>query len=546
MKYVLRNEFDINAAQEIAEELNLNIILAKLLTARGIKNAESAQDFIKPKLKKLHDPFLFEDMRLACDLINASIEKNEAIGICGDYDCDGVCGASIIFSYIYSKTKNVKLVFPDRINDGYGFSINRLDDLSGVKLLILVDLGITNVCEIEEAKKMGMKVIILDHHECPEILPKADAIINPKLKNTKYPFSHLCGAGLAFKLICALTSQKDALEYVDLAALGTIADVVPLTGENRIIAAVGIAKMQRKPCRGILEICKTAGIDNKKITARQVAFLLAPRINASGRMDSAYHAARVLCNFSVEKYAGELQKLNTMRQNETQRINETIEAGIDEKEKFIYISGDDFLPGVIGLAASRFCEKYSRPVFIFAKNKESYVGSVRSAGGVNIYDILYKHSSMFIKFGGHANAAGLTLTEENMQKLKKLLKKDLKDFEYTQTLEYDLCVNLSEISKDLISQLSLLEPLGHQNPEPVFLIKSVKLEKTTLIGQKKNHIKGTLNDGAGKIDAIAFNFTQYTDLVQSECDMLVNLEFNSYSSSIQAKIISAAVNALEK
>ncbi len=521
----------------ITQELNIAPTLAALLVARGIDTPAFAQEFLYPKYSNMHSPNLFADMQKCVDILKHTLATGGKIAIYGDYDCDGVSGASILYSYLYTKTKNLSLIFSDRIEDGYGFSMNKLSELTGVSLLILVDCGITSTLEIAAANELGVCVLVLDHHECPSVLPPAYAIVNPKLPGSAYPYAHLCGAGLAFKFICALESNYFAANYIDIAALGTIGDIVPLTGENRIIASIGLSKMRKKPSEGILELCKVSNIDHSKMTARQVAFSLSPRINAASRMDSAYNAARVLCNFAPKKYAQVLQTLNTARQAEADRITKAAKKSMGEGENFIFAYGD-FNPGVIGIVASRLCEEYVKPAFIFARNKENYVGSVRSVGNFNVYNALSAHNGLYLKFGGHAQAAGLTLCEDHLHTLRDLLREGLADAVYEKPIHYDVVVKLVSITEELIEQLALLEPTGHKNPPPVFMAKGVQLKDPSLFGkEKKVHLMGTLCDETGQLPAILYQFGTDVEQLPRRFDCIFTAEINTYTSAPQANIV---------
>ncbi len=546
MKYVLKQKEQLNtdsqAVQALCSQLKLSKFTAKLLCARGIADPKDADAFLHPSLSQLHDPFLFRDMRDAVSAIKHTIATKKKICIYGDYDADGISASAILFQTLRRMEAEVEVFLPNRMEHGYGLSLANIEKLTDVFLLITVDCGITNIEEIARARAMGMKTIITDHHECPHRLPKADYIINPKNPQESYPFDSLCGAGVAFKLAQALIGEA-VFEMLDIAALATIADIVPLTGENRVIAAEGLKRINEAPNPGIAALINHACLKRAgALDAQTVSFVLAPRINAAGRISTARTAFELLTEVNEQKLqslARELCNLNTDRQQRQEKvILEAFEKQEEEgnlQDKVILLYQKDWDIGIVGLAASKVSEKYTRPTILLGESEPGiYTGSARSIPGVNIYDAMNSQSALFEKFGGHAGAAGLTLKEENLPLLRRRLNDYLQEH-YAEEIfrplkTYDLELAPTDISNSLIREFDCLKPFGFKNEQVEVLIRNARTSDVRSIGEDK-HAKFLVGKNGKYVNGVVFGM-QATDV--PECaDVVGSLNVNSYDSKPQ-------------
>ena len=429
MKYIFkkRNEstYDPETVRKFAQEHGVSDMLAALLLVREI--AEEAGTFLNPDIRNMHAPYLFSDMKKAVSLIRAHIRTGKKIAVYGDYDSDGICASAILYLILKKMNADVLVYLPNR-SDGYGLSGEAVLKMahSGVKLLITVDCGISNIDEIKAARESGMAVVVTDHHECPEVLPAADAILNPKRQGETYPFRELAGGGVAFKLAVALAG-KEAFELIDLAAVATIGDVVPLLGENRIISAKGLYKMNVCPSCGLKVLMQEAGFGSKPMDSENVAFGLVPRINASGRLEDPKSALELLCGemdrAALEERAQRLCKLNVRRQGIQEAIiKQALEMAKEYMDaRILVLQSDEWEPGIVGLAASALTNKFAKPALLFGLRDGLYVGSARSVSGVNIFEALKESAHLMETFGGHEAAAGMSVKKENFSALREAL-----------------------------------------------------------------------------------------------------------------------------
>lgn len=505
-------------------------LIDKLLESRGIKTKEEKEKFLNPNYENgLFDPFLMQDMERACVRIFEAIEAREKIVIFSDYDCDGIPGGVILHDFFKKiNYNNFTNYIPDRHTEGYGLSMDAIKIFAseGVKLIITVDLGTTNVAEINEAQILGIDVIVTDHHIPPEVLPSAFAILNPKLGN--YPDQMLCGSGVAFKLVQGMVKKYG--EYykikvgwekwlLDMAGLGTIADMVPLVNENRTLAYFGLSVLRRSPRPGLQKLLAISKIDQENINEDDVGFMIAPRINVAGRMDSPRRAFAMLSSSDVKTGNVEaefLSKLNDERKSIVAKIMKDVHKTISKREEkeIIVIGNPSWRVGLLGLVASKIVETYNVSAFVWGREGTEdgahIKGSTRSNGNLHVHDLMESVKDIFEDFGGHEQAGGFSISEtnihileekllENFGKNNRLIKEDLK---------IDAELSPDEVDEKLMRSILKLAPFGMGNPKPVFMFKNVLLADVALFGKEKNHLKILIareNSGNGKpLEAIAF------------------------------------------
>ncbi len=541
MRYILKQKPQVNndprAIDRLRKALKLSRLTASLLCARGIVDPQEARDFLKSDVSQLRDPFSFADMHDAVSAVKHTIAAKGKICVYGDYDADGISASAILYKTLSQMGAKVEVFLPNRMEHGYGLTMENIERLQGISLLITVDCGITSTQEIERAREMGMTTILTDHHECPYVLPKADYILNPKRQEETYPFDSLCGAGIAFKLSQALIGDA-ALEMIDIAALATIADIVPLLGENRAIAALGLRRLNEDPNPGIGALIKKACVKRtSNIDAQTVSFVLAPRINAAGRISTAKVAFELLTendSARLEQLAEELCSLNTDRQQRQEKVvaeaMKMQEESGDSDHKVIVLYKHDWDIGIVGLAASKVSERYVKPTILLGESEPGvYTGSARSIPGVNIYEALNSQAKVYEKFGGHAGAAGLTIREEHLPQLIHRLNEFLKehyDEEVFKPLKtYDLGITPSEVSNSLISELEMLRPFGFKNEQVELLISGAHIEDIRSIGEDK-HAKFRIAKGGRAVNAVIFG-TQAA-AVPGYADIVGTLNINTF------------------
>ena len=473
-------------------------LLSLILALRGYGDAESAQKFLSADTAMLVDPYLLTDMAPAVERIRLAVRQHEKVAVYGDYDVDGITSTCLLTGFLRSLGLDCTAYIPDRICEGYGLNSAAIDTLSkgGATLIITVDCGVTGIAEARHAREIGVDMIITDHHECMDTLPEAVAVIDPKRPGSLYPNTDLAGVGVAFKLICAIdgSAERCLEQYCDLVAVGTIADVMPLTGENRVITEKGLEKLQRDPVFGLHALIAEAGLGDKRITAGSIGFTLAPRINAAGRLGQATRAAELLMSQSSEQafeLAGELCRLNRSRQQlELEIWNEALAMLGDEPPRHpIVLASSGWHQGVIGIVASRLTEAFGLPAIMICLDGENGKGSCRSYGGFNLFEALTACSSHLVSFGGHAMAAGLNIRRENIGAFRQALA------EYYDsnppTSEISLCVDLridsaEMLSMSCVSSLEKLEPCGNGNPKPLLCITGAELLSVVPIGGGKH------------------------------------------------------------
>ena len=504
-KWVMRQS-DSEIAAKLEKELNLNPLCARVLVNRGIETVQEAQQFMYPDVSKLIDPFLLKDMDKGVSKINEVIERNGKIVVYGDYDVDGITAVSIIYLYLKSRNANVSYYIPSRSDEGYGLNKDAVKNFKdeNTELIITADCGITAYEDIAYATSLGIWVVITDHHKCKEVLPDAYAVINPKRDDCEYPFKELSGVGVAFKLIEALDGKgnsKDLLEtYGDLLCLGTIADIVSLTDENRIFVSIGLELLKNPRNIGLRCLIEEAGLANKKLESSHVGFIIAPRINAVGRLGNALDAVKLFTTADEEearRLACMLCEENTRRQMIEQEIlieacSEIEKGKLHENDRVIVLSSDKWHHGVIGIVASRITEKYGKPCVLISIEDEDAKGSCRGVAGFNMFAALSYCEDILTKYGGHELAAGLAIKKDNIDKLREKInlfaKETYSSKFFVEEIVYDGKITEKDISLDLTDKLEVIQPCGMGNPVPLFLIEKVKIENLTYFGNDK-HIR---------------------------------------------------------
>lgn len=555
-KWVAYNK-DYEIANRIKEQLNISGIVARSLINRGINTIEAAKMFMNPQLDYLHDPFLLKDMDLAVDRVLRAIDENEKICIYGDYDVDGVTSTSLCINILRKLEAEVMYYIPVRADEGYGLNeeaILRIKAM-GVKLIITVDCGISSCDAVERVKQLEMDIVITDHHECGESLPDACAVVNPHRPDSDYPYKELAGVGVAFKLMQAVTESigYDNLiwEVLELAAVGTVADVVPLLGENRILVKNGLTKLAATKFIGLKALIDVSGLKDKTISSYNIAFMLAPRINAAGRLAAAKRCVELLITEDealAYEIAEELEQENRERQRVEGEILEKavakLEDGYDiENSKVIVLDGEGWHAGVIGIVASRIVEKYNRPVILIATENGIGKGSARSMKGFNIYEAMCSCSELLEKFGGHEMAAGLTINADNIEKLRKRINAIADEMLKGKLLQPEINVDYKLEQKDVkletAKQLKTLEPFGMGNPNPQFVYRNLQVLERRLVGANNKHLSLILYDGCNSIKGMAFNMGYLYNVFSNnrKIDIICSMDINQWNNNESIQLI---------
>ena len=506
MRWTIKPKPSEEKIKQLAAALNVEEFVATLLVQRGIETFEDARQFFRPTLADLHNPYLMKDMDKAVERIELAIKNQENILVFGDYDVDGTTAVSLVSSYLKTYYPNVATYIPDRYDEGYGISFKGIDyaDDNGFSLIIALDCGIKSIDHVVYAKERNIDFIICDHHRPGNSLPEAVAILDPKREDCGYPYDELCGCGIGFKLIQALGENRnqtieDLTSYLDLVATAIAADIVPMTGENRILAYFGLQVINSNPRPGFKAL--THQIKKKTLDITDVVFIIAPRINAAGRIKHGNHAVELLTEFDFEQaqqFASEIEAYNAERKDLDKQITrEALEQIIKNKEKERFttvVFQEDWHKGVIGIVASRLIETYYRPTLVFTKSGDKYAASARSVKGFDVYNALEACSEHLEQFGGHMYAAGMTLLEEKYQLFKDAFEKVVEETIHPDMLipeiSIDAEINFSDITPKLMRILQQFEPFGPQNMTPVFLTKNVKdTGYAQRLGADEEHLK---------------------------------------------------------
>lgn len=545
-------KYDEEYVKKIMNDFCISEVLAKLIISRNIEYSDIGT-FLDGKLDSLDDPYLMKDMDKFVERMDRAITNKEKICIYGDYDVDGITSITIMYKFLTDIGADVEYYLPDRLLEGYGINNNALKEIksNGVNLVITVDCGITAVEEVEYAKEIGLDICITDHHECAEKLPDAIAIINPKQKDDKYPFKMHAGVGVAFKCLAALCKKYNLddsmyLKYLDIVAIGTISDIVPLIGENRIISKFGLKQMERTENIGLKALLKI--VNFKDIDSIMVSFGMAPRINACGRMGNARIAVSLLLENDAKKaseIANKLDELNTERQLVEKNIfNEAVQIIQNEhldKKNSIVLYNQNWHNGVIGIVASRLVNIYYKPVILLTKEHDVIRGSGRCQIGFSIYEALTECKDALLQFGGHELAAGLSIAEENINNFVKLFEEaTTKRIESVkeQIIDVDMQITKKDLNVKLIKDIATLKPFGQSNQVPLFVYKGLKVVAIRTIKEDK-HLKLTLQDERSLIEGIAFSQGSRRDelMIGNKIDVVGNIEVNTFNTPKTIQIV---------
>lgn len=534
MRWTLKPKPSEDKIKHLAQALNVEDFVAQLLVQRGIETFEEAKHFFRPSLEHLHDPYLMKDMDKAIERIENAIENQERILVFGDYDVDGTTAVSLVSSYLKSFYPNVATYIPDRYDEGYGVSFKGIDfaDDNGFSLIIALDCGIKSIDHVAYAKERNIDFIICDHHRPGDTLPEAVAVLDPKRNDCNYPYDELCGCGIGFKLIQALGLNRnqtieDLAPYLDLVATAIAADIVPMTGENRVLAYFGLQVINNNPRPGIKALIHQ--VKKQKLDITDVVFIVAPRINAAGRIKHGNHAVELLSEFNFEQaqqFASEIEKYNADRKDLDKHITkeafQQIEQNQEQNRFTTVVFQEDWHKGVIGIVASRLIETYYRPTLVFTKSGDKYAASARSVKGFDVYNALEACSEHLEQFGGHMYAAGMTLKAEKYAVFKEAFEKQVQETIHPDQLipeiEIDAEINFSDITPKLSRILKQFEPFGPQNMTPVFLTKNViDTGYAKKLGAEDEHLKLFVkqNNSEG-IAAIGFGLGNRIDLTTNQ------------------------------
>lgn len=556
MRWTLKPEPNKEKVIHFANELSIDKTLAKILVQRNIDTFDKAKQFFRPSLEDLHNPFLMKDMEIAVARIEQAITNNENILVYGDYDVDGTTAVSLMSSYLKTIHTNIATYIPDRYKEGYGVSYQGIDfaEDNDFSLIIALDCGIKAVEKVAYAKEKGIDFIICDHHKPGSKIPKAVAVLNPKQVDCNYPYDELCGCGVGFKLVQALVSKRnltieDLVPYLDLVATAIAADIVPMTGENRILAYFGLQVINQQPRNGIKAIIHQ--LKKKELTITDVVFIIAPRINAAGRMKHGNYAVELLTEMNFDAAvvsASEIEQFNSDRKELDKQITQEALLQIEnnnEQEKFTTVVFDEhWHKGVIGIVASRLTETYYRPTLVFTKSGDKLAASARSVRGFDVYNALEQCSEFIEQFGGHKYAAGLTLLPEQYQnfkiKFEKVVSSTIDKELLTPEISIDAEIDLSEVTPKFYRILQQMAPFGPQNMKPVFKTSSVRDNGYgKKVGADESHLKLNVFQGDNKttFGAIGFGLGNKIDAVKNDFDIVYTLDENTWNNFTSIQLV---------
>ena len=556
MRWEAISEPEQSVVQQLQKELGVSSTIASLLVQRGMHTFDTAKAFFRPQWQDLHSPFLMRDMDKAVARIQAALEEDQAIMVYGDYDVDGTTSVALMSSFLTEKTQKVFPYIPDRYTEGYGISYKGIDLAAekGIHLIIALDCGIKAVEKVAYAKEKGIDFIICDHHLPGEELPQATALLDPKRPDCNYPFDELCGCGIGFKLIQALSESWDEPEeklfpYLDLVVTAIAADIVPMEGENRTLSFFGLAQLRQNPRPGIQSFLGTL---KKPVTITDLVFKVAPRINAAGRMDHALVAVDLLTtkdHNEVKKIAAAIEQFNTDRRAIDERITQEALDQIKQRNEEDFpatvVYATDWHKGVVGIVASRVIENYYRPTVVLTQSGENYVGSVRSVKGFNVYNALEACKAHMIQFGGHKYAAGLSLKKTELTAFKTAFEKQVEATilpeQKTPVITYDLVLPIEEVNHKLYRIVAQMAPFGPKNMRPVFCSTNcIDSGQSKIVGQDQSHLRLSVQTVNGPLVGIGFGLADHFEHIKSGAafDLLYTLDENEWNgtSSLQLKI----------
>ncbi len=540
------------AAKELADKIGMSPILADLLIQRGIKTESAAKRFFRPMLSELIDPFLMNDMDVAVDRLNDAMGRKERIMVYGDYDVDGCTAVALVYKFLQQFYSNIEYYIPDRYDEGYGVSKKGIDlaKANDVKLIIVLDCGIKAVEEIAYARSIGVDFIICDHHVPDEVLPPAVAILNPKREDSTYPFKHLCGCGVGFKFMQAFAKNNGIpfsrlIPLLDFCAVSIAADIVPVTGENRILAFHGLKQLNLNPSMGLKAIIEICGLTGRELTMSDIVFKIGPRINASGRMQNGKEAVDLLVERDFARALAEANHVNEYNEQRkdidkqmTEEANEIV-ARLESQQHMqsIVLYDENWKKGVVGIVASRLTEMYFRPTVVLSIIDGLATGSARSVAGFDVYDAIKSCRDLLLNFGGHTYAVGLSLRQENIPEFRRRFQEYVSHHilpEQTQALlDIEENVDFRDITKKLLNDLKKFAPHGPENPKPLFMTSNVYDYGTSkVVGRNQEHIKLELVDSKSSnvMNGIAFGQSEAARYIKSKrsFDIVYTIEENAY------------------
>lgn len=547
---------------KLAAELELDPVISLLLVRRGLKTAAEVKKFFKPSLNDLKDPFLMPDMDKAVKRLNKALGEKEKILIYGDYDVDGTTAVSLVYKYLRAYTSNLDYYIPDRYDEGYGISTKGIDYAAeqGVTLIISLDCGIKAIDKIEYAKGKGIDFIICDHHLADDVLPDAVAVLDAKREDSRYPYEHLSGCGVGFKFMQAFAADNgfpfsELEKLLELTAVSIASDIVPITGENRILAYYGLKQINSNPSLGLKGIIDVCGLSGKEITISDIVFKIGPRINASGRMMNGREAVELLLaknskvakqkSENINQYNEERRELDKKITDEANAIISSIENNEDNKAIIVY--NPAWHKGVIGIVASRLTEKYYRPAVVLTKSSELITGSARSVSNFDIYKVVESCRDLLENFGGHTYAAGLSLKEENLQRFKErfqqIAAQEIVPEQLVPQIDIDAVLDLKQINAKFMSDLKKMSPFGPENHKPVFCTHGVQDYGTSkLVGREQEHIKLEIIDSksaSSPIHGIAFGMSRFNAHIKQmkPFDICYTIEENTYNGNTTLQLM---------
>lgn len=562
-KWIYRtlSEQQIKTQNKLAEELSISPVLAQLLVQRDIHTYDDARSFFRPDLANLHDPFLMADMDKAVERLTKAMRHNEKILIYGDYDVDGTTSVSLVYKFLQQFYSNIDFYIPDRYNEGYGISIQGIDFAAAndFKLIIALDCGIKAVEKVKYATSVGVDFVICDHHTPDAILPPAVAVLDPKRNDCNYPYEHLSGCGVGFKLMQAFTIVNNIdftqlIPLMELLALSIASDIVPITGENRILAFYGLKQINSNPSIGLKSILEVCGLTDKEISISDIVFKIGPRINASGRMKLASEAVQLLVSsnpaFAKEK-SDTINEYNNDRKDLDKNITDEAIALIASDERFIarrsiVVHKPDWHKGVIGIVASRLSEEYYKPSIVLTNSNGLASGSARSVPGFDIYKAIDSCRDLLENFGGHMYAAGLSMKEENIlpftERFEKFVFENILEEQTYPQIDIDAVLEFKDITPKFFRVLKQFGPFGPGNMKPVFVSKKVFDYGTSrLVGKEQEHLKLELVDSSSEnvMNGIAFRMHEYNDHLKAlnPLDICYTLEENNFNGNTSIQLM---------
>lgn len=560
----LLKDFDKDRVIEMSKKFKISPLTAIILYNRGISEDEDVYNFLNCDVARMHDPYLMKDMDKAIERIRQARENAETVTIYGDYDVDGITSIAILYKHLTELGMQINYYIPDRIQEGYGVNTSALDIIKerGSSLIITVDTGITAVEETEYAKSIGLDVIITDHHECKDVIPNAYAAIDPKQKDCPYPFKNLAGVGVAFKLIQALDTKVPLPElmekYADLMCLGTVADISPLVDENRLIVIEGLRRFNETKnvgLRALIDVCT----NKKTITTSTIGYIIAPRINASGRLGCASRSVELFLTDDPKQaaeLADNLCKENTIRQQTEQRMFaealEYIQEHPEMKEdKILVIPHRNWHHGIVGIVSSKITEKFYKPSILFAVENDEAKGSGRSIDNFNLFGALESCSDLLDKFGGHELAAGLSMKADKIDEFRRRINQCSEDkiaeVQMTPTISIDAAIKVPYVNIETINDINRLQPFGVDNPTPIFAARGLKIHRISVMSEGK-HLRMTLFRDGKYLDSVGFGMGEYINrLKQGDfIDVAFGMDINDYKGFQNAQLILKDIKLSEK